>query len=67
MHITEEKINNHVVKAAPKWKGTDLRIPRFADGFHDPFSNCYISAKRKVVRVRTYSLSFVGSCQKIQN
>src|ERR1700733_10224110 len=47
MPIQEEKINNLVVKAAPKWGGIDTRPPRGEKLFSDPFSNVYLSAKKK--------------------
>ena len=65
MHITEEKINNHVVKAAPKWKGTDTRPPRFQDGFADPFSNVYLSAKKK--SGKTSNVFFEELCLRTQH
>lgn len=42
-----KKINNLNVKAAPKWGGIDPRPPRGQQLFDDPFSNCYLSAKKK--------------------
>jgi hypothetical protein len=45
-NIKETRINNLVVKGAPKWGGNDTRPPRGEKLFDNPFSNVYLSAKK---------------------
>ena len=46
MPFDKEKINNLVVKGAPKWGGDDPRPPRGEQLFKTKGCNVYISAKK---------------------
>ncbi len=46
MSFKKQKINNMVVKAAPKWGGDDPRPPRGEKLFATKGCNVYLSAKK---------------------
>ena len=47
MSLQKKRINNVVVKAAPKWGGDDQRPPRGEKLFKTPFFSAFLSAKKR--------------------